>query len=241
MTPNEADRETEQLKQLIRVLARRGYICKSELCKILSGCRANTFLLGDIEALMYSIIDESVTYIDDTAVSDPFRLNILIQEELKKAGYRDLFQFLSISEKSDVREIRKAYDDMKSDDVDSDLYGRVGEVIKNDVSLDIYRYLYLAGSVLEEISLRKQFGLLYMTEDEVRQIINTLVADLEIPFDIATDIVNNYMIENDIVISKAKNMEIAETNGEELDEFLIPIQSISEQNKKGRGVTNGRR
>ena len=52
MMQNEMDREKEQIKQLIEVLARRKYIYKSELRKLLSGCRVNSFTLDDLEKLI---------------------------------------------------------------------------------------------------------------------------------------------------------------------------------------------
>ena len=70
MTQNEMDREIDQIKQMISILARRKFILKSELRRILSGCRANSLTLADIESLMNSIIDDSVTHIDDTVASD---------------------------------------------------------------------------------------------------------------------------------------------------------------------------
>lgn len=240
MTQNEMDREIDQIKQMISILARRKFILKSELRRILSGCRANSLTLADIESLMNSIIDDSVTYIDDTVASDSFHSCVILQEEIKKAGCKDLFQLLSVSEESTLLEITEAYNRMKNDDPDSDLYGQIGLLIETDDFLDTYRCLCLAQDVMYELSLRKQFGLLSITEDERSQMINNLIMSIDITPNIATCFIDNCMLENEIVVSDKRGIAIDQNKDEGLDEFLIPLQNEGEQSKKDRGLTNGR-
>lgn len=240
MTQNEMDHEIDQIKQVISFLARRKYIRKSELRKMLSGCRANTFSLMDIESLMYSIIDKSVIYIDDTETSDSFHSCVVIQNEIKKAGYTDLFQLLSVDEDSTLVEITEAYNRIKSDDTDSDLYAQIGLLIESDNLLDTYRGLCLARDIFYELSLRKQFGLFSITETEKRRMINSLIMSFNMTPRIASNLMECCMLENDIVISDEKGMALIENQEDGLDEFLIPLRNNSEQNKKDRGLTNGR-
>lgn len=241
MTQNEMDREIDQIKQMISILARRKFILKSELRKILSGCRANSLALVDIESLMNAIIDDSVSYIDDTVVSDSFHSCVVLQEEIKKVGCKDLFQLLLVSEEATLLEITEAYNRMKNADTDIDLYGQIGLLIETDDFLDTYRCLCLAQDVMYELSLRKQFGLLSITEKEKKQMINNLVLSFDMTPSIATHFIDNCMLENDIVVSDKKGIAIDQNKGEELDEFLIPRLNESEQNKKDRGLNNGRR
>lgn len=240
MTQNEMDREIDQIKQVISFLARRKYICKSELRKILSGCRANTFSLMDIESLMYSVIDKSVIYVDDTETSDQFHSCIVIQNEIKKAGYTDLFQLLSVDKDSTLLEITEAYNRIKNDATDSDLYAQIGLLIESDNLLDIYRGLCMARDIFYEFSLRKQFGLFSITENEKRRMINSLVVSSNMTPSAASNLIESCMFENDIVISDEKGMALLENQDDVLDEFLIPLQNNSEQNKKDRGSKNGR-
>ena len=240
MAQNEMNREIGQIKQLISILARRKFILKSELRKILSGCRENSFTITDIESLMRAIIDVSVSYIDDTAASDSFHSCVILQEEIKKVGCKDLFQLLSVSEEATLLEITEAYHRMQNDDTDNDLYGQIASLIETDDFWDTYRCLCLAQDVLYELSLRKQFGLLSITEDERDQMINHLVVSLNVTQSTATYFIDNCMLENDIFVAKKKEIIIADTKDQGLDEFLIPLQSNSEQNKKDRGLTNGR-
>lgn len=240
MTQNEMDREIDQIKQMISILARRKFILKSELRKILSGCCANSLALVDIESLMNSIIDDSVIYIDDTIVSDSFHSCVILQEEIKKVGCKDLFQLLSISEEATLLEITEAYNRMKNDDIDSDLYGRIGLLIETDDFLDTYRCLCLAQDEIYELSLRKQFGLLSITEDERSQIINNFVMSFDITPSIATCFIDNCILENDIVVSDKKVIAIDQNKDEGLDEFLIPTSNNGKQNNKDGGLTNGR-
>lgn len=240
MIQNEMDREIDQIKQMISILARRKFILKSELRKILSGCRSNSLTLVDIESLMNSIIDDSVSYIDDAVISDPFHSCIVIQEKIKKAGYNDLFQLLSVSEEATLLEITEAYNRMQNDDTDNDLYGRIGLLIDTDDFLDTYRCLCLAQDVMYELSLRKQFGLLSITEDERNQMINNLVVRFDVTPSTATYFIDNCIQENNIVVLDQKEVAIDQNKEEGLDEFLIPLLNEGEQNKKDRGLTNGR-
>lgn len=240
MKQNEMDREIDQIKQMISILARRKYILKSELRRILSGCRANLLTLADIESLMNSIIDDSVTYIDDTVASDSFHSCVILQEEIKKAGCKDLFQLLSVSEEATLLEITEAYNRMQNDDTDNDLYGRIGLLIETDDFLDTYRCLSLAQDVMYELSLRNQFGLLSITEDERCQMINNFIMSFDITPSIATCFIDNCILENDIVVSDKNGIAIDQNKDEGLDEFLIPLPNEGEQNKKDRGLTNGR-
>lgn len=240
MTQNEMDREIDQIKQMISILARRKFILKSELRRILSGCRANSLTLADIESLMNSIIDDSVTYIDDTVASDSFHSCVILQEEIKKVGCKDLFQLLSVREEATLLEITEAYNRMQNDDTDNDLYDWIGLLIETDDFLDTYRCLCLAQDVMYELSLRKQFGLFSISEDERNQMINNLIMSFDITPSIATRFIDGCMLENDIVVSDKKGIAIDQNKDEGLDEFLIPLQNEGEQNKKDRGLTNGR-
>ena len=236
--PNETDREVEQIKHLIGILARRKFIYKSELRKILSGCRFNAFTLKDLEDFMYSIIDESVSYIDDSPTSDPFRFCVVAHEKIVKAGYTDLFQLLSVGFESSLLEIAEAYRKMQADEPDSDLYGTIGLLIASDSILDIYRSVFLAREVLNELSLRKQFGLTSIFQNESDQLIGRLVEIGMDPF-IAENIVMSSLYENDFVLSESKGKSI-HSKEEGLDEFLIPIQNNNEHSMiKKRGLTNG--
>lgn len=241
MTQNEMDREIDQIKQMIGILARRKFILKSELRKILSGCRANSLALADIESLMNAMIDEDVSYIDDTVVSDPFHACVVLQETIKKSGREDLFQFFSVSKEATLLEITEAYNRTQNSDADSDLYGQLGLLLEVDDFLDVYRCLLLGQDVTYELSLRKQFGLLSITEDERGQMINKLVVSFGVTPSTATHFIDHCMLENDIVVSDKREITISEAKTESLDEFLIPFQSNDEQNKKDRGLTNGRR
>lgn len=238
MTQNETDRETDQIKRVLSLLARRSYICKSELRRILSSCRANSFTLEDIESLMYSVIDDRVSYIDDSDVTDPFRFCVAVQEEIRSAGYADLFQLLSVREGSTLLEITEAYNRMQSDGPHGQLCRHVGILIENEALLDIYKDLCCAQNVLLELSLRKQFGLFSITKDEKRRMVSDLVK-INITSGVATKIIDGFMHENGIYISEEMNRTVAETQNEAVDEFLIPIRNNSEQNKKGRMLTNG--
>lgn len=240
MTQNEMDREIDQIKQMISILARRKFILKSELRKILSGCRANSLALVDIESFMNSIIDDSVSYIDDTVVSDSFHSCVILQEDLKKAGCEDLFQLLSVSKEATLLEITEAYIRMQNDDTDNDLYDRIGLLIGTDDFLDTYRCLCLVQDVMYELSLRKQFGLFSITEDERNQMINNLVINFDVTPHAATFFIDNCILENNIVVLDQKEVAIDQNKDEGLDEFLIPLLNEGEQNKKDRGLTNGR-
>lgn len=240
MTQNEMGREIDQIKQMISILARREFIFKSELRRILSGCRANTLTLADIESLMNSIIDDSVTYIDDTVASDSFHSCIVLHEDIKKAGCKDLFQLLSVSEEATLLEITEAYNRMQNNDTYSDLYSQIGLLLDTDDFLDTYRCLCLSQDVMYELSLRKQFGLLSITEDERNQMINNFIMSFDITPSIATRFIDSCMLENDIVVVDKKEIAIDQNKDEGLDEFLIPLLNESEQNKKDRGLTNGR-
>lgn len=239
MTRNEMNREIDQIKQIISILARRKFILKSELRKILSGCRANSLTLVDIESLMNAIIDDSVSYIDDTIASDSFHSCVILQEDLKKAGCEDLFQLLSVSEEATLLEITEAYNRMQNDNTDSDLYGQIGLLLETDDFLDTYRCLCLAQDVMYELSLRKQFGLLSITEDERNQMINNLIVSFNLTPHTATYFIDNCILENDIVVVDKKEIAIDQNKNEGLDEFLIPLIDESEQTKKDRGLTNG--
>lgn len=241
MTQNEMNREIDQIKQMISILARRKFILKSELRKILSGCRANSLVLVDLESLMNSMIDDSVTYIDDTVVFDSFHSCVVLHEEVKNVGYKDLFRFLSVREEASLLEITEAYNRIQNDYTDNDdLYGRIGLLIETDDLLDIYRCLCLAQDVMYELSLRNRFGLLSITEDERSQLINNIIMSFDTTPRIATCFIDNCMLENDIVVSDKKGIAIDQNKDEGLDEFLIPLQNEGEQNKKDRGLTNGR-
>jgi len=240
MTQNEMDREIDQIKQMISILARRKFILKSELRKILSGCRSNSLTLVDIESLMNAIIDDSVSYIDDTVVSDSFHSCVILQEDLKKAGCEDLFHLLSVRKEATLLEITEAYNRMQNDDTDNDLYGRIGLLIDTDDFLDTYRCLCLAQDVMYELSLRKQFGLFSITKDERNQMINNLVINFDVTPHSATFFIDNCILENNIVVLDQKEVVIDQNKEEGLDEFLIPLLNEGEQNKKDRGLTNGR-
>ena len=241
MIQREMDREIDQVKQMIRILARRGYIYKSELKRLLCGCRANALFLSGIEALMYSVIDNSISYIDDTSVSDPFHDCILIQEQIEKAGYTDLFQYLSVSEDSTLVEIASAYQRKQAQDSEDDLYGQLGLLIKMDKFLESYRDLLPAKEILHELSLRRQFGLTSVTEEELENFINGLVINFSMDRHLAKSVVEKCLQEYDIVLSPKKERMVTESKDVELDEFLIPIKNNTEQmNKNNRGLTNGR-
>lgn len=231
MMQNEMDREIEQIRQTIIGLARRKYIYKSELRNILSGCRVNTVSLEDLERLMYSVIDETVSYLDDTSVSDPFPFCIRVYEDIKEAGFTDLFRFLSVRTESTLLEITEAYRRMNSAETKGDLYGKIGLLIAAEGCLDIYRHLYSARDVLDTLSLRSKSGLLYLSEDERQKMIGNLVAGADMEPDMAREIIDSYLQECGIVVLAQKEHRAAIAAEETVDEFLVPVRQISADRK----------
>lgn len=108
MTQHETERELDGIRRMIEVLARRGYILKSELRRMLSSLRASTLTLSDMEALMTSVTDGSVEYIDDCGTADSFRSRADLQTEQGEIGCEDPFDGLRISRESSEKEEEEA-------------------------------------------------------------------------------------------------------------------------------------
>lgn len=236
---SEMDCETERIARMISILARRKYIYKSELQRILTACRECKMSLLDIERLMYTIIDESVLYIDDCTSSNPFHICATLQDELNKCRYSDLYQYLSISQEATMEEISLAYQRKLCVANETDLYRKIGLCIEMDGFIDAYGELLLARDILEELSLRRQFGFTSISTEEIKWLVDKMIVESYIDMNLAKKIVESCILEHHFDICESRY--IAESKKQETDEYLISVNNVISNNKKtDRGISDGR-
>lgn len=77
-------RERDDLKAVILLLARKGYVLKSELKALFRGCRYNAFVLADLEQILFESAEESVQYIDDGDGDPDGSCRTELQDETEK-------------------------------------------------------------------------------------------------------------------------------------------------------------
>lgn len=90
------DKDRAGLEIALLHLARRKYLYKSELLRLLLSCKDPTVTLEELETLLYSLIDLTVLYIDDLEGDKKiWQTSALLHQALREEGYEGLREALS--------------------------------------------------------------------------------------------------------------------------------------------------
>ena len=256
ITQAEIDAEIDKLKKLILILARRGYILKSELLKLLPACRATHMSIEGLEELMYSLIDDTVEYKDDVISTDSYKACADLQEQLNKRGYRDLYEYLQLQNNATIELVEQTVRAhmLFEDKGELTLLQLILGVIIAKQLLDVYRDFAEMGVAFEELELRREFGIDKISRQEIQEYAKGLEEEKGVSRERAEELLTQGAQEKGIDITHGGEKREKEVSGEkaeehtenagkeqELDEFLIPVRDIeNERTKSGREQGHGR-
>lgn len=256
ITQAEIDIEIDKLKKLIGILARRGYILKSELLKLLPACRATHMNIGSLEELMYSVIDETVEYRDDVINTDSYRACADLQEQFSKRGYRNLYEYLQLQNDATIELVEQTVRAhmLFEDKGELRLLQIILGVIIAKQLLDVYRDFVEMDRAFEELELRREFGIDKISRQEIQEYAQSLEEEKGIPRERAEELLTQGAHEKgiDIIhsgqerekkVSNEKAQKHTEETGkqQEFDEFLISVRDIeNERTKSEKGQGHGR-
>ena len=263
ITQAEIDSEIAKLKELICILARRGYILKSELLGLLPACRATHMTIDGLEDIMYSLIDEDVEYKDDVISTDTYRACADVQDKINKYGYKNLFDLLNLQNNASIQLVEET---VRSHMLWADQNRRtlleiiLGIIVAKELLEAYCNFIEMEG-IFRELDLRREFGIEKISQEEISEYAAELEREKGVPRERAQELLHQgaqekgLRVENDTRALQKENEKSLDTQNEqekeedreqekaqELDEFLIPIRDIDKEraNEKNRGYTIGR-
>ena len=254
ITQTEIDNEISKLKRLIEILARRGYILKSELLKMLPACRATHMTIEGLEDIMYSVIDEDVEYRNDVISTDSYRACADLQEQLNKYGYKNLFELLSLKNDASIQLVEEA---VRSHMLWADgnrltlLQIILGVIIAKEM-LELYRDFIAMEGIFQELELRREFGIEELSKKELSEYAKEAEQKDGVPRERAEELLHQgaqekgLKVENDAQREhtpqkeQTEEQELQREKEEELDEFLIPVREKEQEKENGRQYGIGR-
>lgn len=228
--------EIESIKALIMLLAKRGYILKSELECILRGCRHNSFVLDDVEKLMHTCIDD-VNYVDDIGTTHIVRTGLELQNKINLLGFEDVYEYLEIESDVSDEEIIDALKKKKERDCDED----VKYLIENN-GRQTYEAILRSKEVIEEMQLRQSFNVLNLRQSEYLGYINEIILVAFVDESAAKMLMDGFVASMGFVVERELDKRI--DNKEKDNIYLIEEQGQNEldnaiQKNGFRGINNG--
>lgn len=256
ITQAEIDNEISKLKWLIEILARRGYILKSELLGLLPACRATHMTIEGLEDIMYSVIDETVEYRNDVISTDSYKSCTELQDELKKQGHRDLFDYLRLQNNATIQMVEQAVRAHMQSARQNELTLLqiiLGVIIAKQL-LEIYRDFMAMEGIFAELDLRREFGIEKISQEEMQEYERIAEAEKGVTKENAKALLAEGAQEKGLRVEKPehqmekqsekttqqeKNEEQGKDKEEELDEFLIPVRDTEKERENQRGHNYG--
>ena len=209
------NKEIESVKALISILAKKGYILKSELECILRGCRNNSFILGDLEKLMYACA-ENVDYIDD-GVDGIVRMGLEIYKKIILLGYEDLYQYLEIESDASDEEILTTLKKRKERYCEADI-----ECLIENNGRQTYEAILRSKDILEEMQLRRSFNVLSLKNSEYCRYLNEIVLAAFVDKATAKSLLDVFVSDMGFVVERDVDKEMFQK--ETLDNSFIKEQ-----------------
>ena len=250
ITQAEIDNEISKLKWLIEILARRGYILKSELLGLLPACRATHMTIEGLEDIMFSVIDETVEYRDDVISTDSYKSCTELQDELKKHGHRDLFEYLRLQNNATIQMVEQAVRVQMQSAHQSELTLLqiiLGVIIAKQL-LEVYRDFMAMEGIFAELDLRREFGIEKISQEEMQEYERIAEAEKGVAQENAKALLAEGAQEKGLRVEEPqhqlekeseKDMEQEKGKEEELDEFLIPVRDTEKERENQRSHNYG--
>lgn len=232
-------KEIESIKALITLLARKGYILKSELESILTGCRCNAFVLNDLEKLMQECIGEDIDYIDDCGAS-LVHIALEIQEKIKLMGYEDLFTYLELDPDASDEEILIALKKKKNWECDDNV-----RFLIDHNGRQTYEAILRSKEIMEQLQLRQHFHVSRIRNSEYRSYLNDLILLAFLDEKTAMMVLDGMV--SWMAFSVEPDVQQCIEGKERLDAYLVEISEDQDQKRLDnikdingfRGINNG--
>lgn len=162
--------ERASIEKLLRSLARKGYILRSELEHIRTGCRHNAFSLEQLRQILEQCLAEDVRYIDDEQPDGSVRHCVQLQETLEKWEFPDLFTYLKLAPDARMEQIKLALKEKRNEECDEKI-----QLLQQEQDLEVYAQVLQTRQILEQMQLRRDFGIPGLRQSEYDQYLQDMM------------------------------------------------------------------
>ena len=209
--------EKESVKILLQLLARRGYVRKSELEHILRGCRHNRFVLEDLIQWIEEWFPQKNLYVEDEGTMEVIEDCLEIQQGLKEKNIEDLYDYLEIERDAADEEILLALNKKKQDE----FHKKMRHLAKEDGRY-YYELILRTQGIIEELQLRQRFNLSQISFVEYNQYLGEIILLAFVEKEMAQKLLDGYLRKMDFVVTMENEIDIVHPKQiEQVDEYLI--------------------